>query len=39
MAARPLMPRWLGLWFGTHSFKRAAKKHGVRKNMYDAPHE
>jgi NAD(P)H-dependent FMN reductase len=37
--SKPLIPNCLYIWFGTISWKRQAKKHGVHKKLYDRPYE
>ena len=38
LMAKPLMPTWMYLLFGGMGWKKQAKKHGVRKNMYAQPY-
>lgn len=37
LMARPLLPRWLYLWIGTHGWKRQAKRFRTRERLADRP--
>jgi hypothetical protein len=37
--AKPLIPNWLYIWFGTIGWKWRAKKHGVYRKLKDRPYE
>jgi hypothetical protein len=39
LMAKPMVPKWMYLCFGSMGWKRKAKRHGARRNIHDRPYE
>lgn len=39
LMTKPIIPRWLYVFFGGMGWKKRAKKHGARKKLYERPYE